>query len=44
LVDEEFSADNGMLTTTFKLKRNFGRVKYAKEIAELYKQVANSKL
>ncbi|MGK3758254.1 MAG: long-chain acyl-CoA synthetase [Bacillariaceae sp.] len=36
LSDEEFSVENGLLTPTFKLKRQQAREKYEKEIERMY--------
>lgn len=38
LVREEFSAENGLLTISMKLKRNAARQKFEKELKELYQK------
>ena len=36
---QPFSVENGLLTTTFKLKRNVARERYQAELSRLYKTV-----
>merc|ERR1719361_166950 len=38
LKKEEFSAENGLLTISMKLKRNVARKRFEKEIAEMYRK------
>jgi len=40
LKKEEFSAENGLLTISMKLKRNVARKRFEKEIAEMYRKRA----
>lgn len=40
---EPFSVDNGLLTPTFKLKRNVARDKYEKEIERMYASMPKPK-
>jgi len=44
VVPEDFTIENGMLTSTLKLKRASARDRYLKEIKEMYTQAAASKL
>jgi len=44
LTEKDFTIESGLLTTTLKLKRNFAKELYAKDINSLYSQVADSKL
>eukprot|EP00483_Globobulimina_turgida_P001688 UN01690 len=42
LIVEDFSIENGILTSTMKLKRNVARDRFKTEIEGMYKQVAKS--
>jgi long-subunit acyl-CoA synthetase (AMP-forming) len=43
IVEEPFSAANGLLTSTHKMKREAIKMKYSVEIEHLYMQVVNDK-
>eukprot|EP00484_Ammonia_sp_Unknown_P020908 CAMPEP_0197030740 /NCGR_PEP_ID=MMETSP1384-20130603/9906_1 /TAXON_ID=29189 /ORGANISM="Ammonia sp." /LENGTH=817 /DNA_ID=CAMNT_0042460143 /DNA_START=22 /DNA_END=2475 /DNA_ORIENTATION=+ len=44
LVDADFTIDNGLLTSTMKLKRNVARQRFQSAIKQMYAQAAPSKL
>ena len=44
LVEEDFTIDNGLLTSTMKLKRNVAREHFKEAIEAMYAQAARSKL
>jgi len=44
LVAEDFSIENGLLTSTMKLKRHQAKLAFKQQIGTLYQQVASSKL
>jgi len=43
LIAEDFTAENGLLTSTAKLKRNVAKEKFAQEIATMYSEPTNTK-
>ena len=44
ITSEDFTIENGILTSTMKLKRNVARNKYKNDIEKMYQTVAQSKL
>lgn len=44
LIEEDFTIDNGLLTSTMKLKRNVARDMFKEAIKAMYAQAAQSKL